>query len=59
MNLRRTVATYEACRPDANADLLAMLRECRATFAFMAGDGDDPANDFIVEIDAVLARVGA
>lgn len=39
--------------------LLEMLRECRATFAFAAGEGDDGANDFIAEIDAVLAKAGA
>lgn len=47
----------------ANADLFAaapemlvMLRECRATLAFAAGDGDDQANQFIAEIDAVMDK---
>jgi hypothetical protein len=51
---------------EANARLIAaapamleMLRECRATFAFAAGEGDDPANDLVAEIDAVLAKAVA
>lgn len=40
----------------AAPELLAMLRECRATFAFAADGDDDPANSLIAEIDAVLAK---
>lgn len=40
----------------AAPEMLAILRECRATLAFAAGDSDDPANDFVAEIDAVLAK---
>lgn len=40
-------------------ELLVMLRECRATFAFAAGEGDDPASQMVAEIDAVLAKAEA
>lgn len=52
-----TAATEDAAQLIAAAPaMLAMLRECRATFAFAASDGDVTANDFIAEIDAVLDK---
>jgi len=46
-------------RVNVHDELMTMLRECRATFAFAAGEGDDPAHQMIAEIDAVLAKAGA
>jgi len=43
----------------AAPDMLAMLRECRATFALAVDGDDDPGNAIVAEIDAVLAKAGA
>jgi hypothetical protein len=43
----------------ADADMAAMLRDCRATFAFAADAGDTEAAQFIEQIDAVLAKAGS
>jgi hypothetical protein len=43
----------------AAPEMLAMLRDCRATFAFALDAGDGEAEQFIAEIDAVLAKAGA
>lgn len=54
---------FQGDEADANARLIAaapemlnMLRECRATFAYAAGDGDGEAHQFVDQIDAVLAK---
>ena len=53
-----SIALAKAIRHRVNVhdDLVAMLRECRATFAFAAADGDVEAHAFIEDIDAVLAK---
>lgn len=40
----------------AAPDMLAMLCDCRATFAFAAEEGDTESAAFIAKIDAVLAK---
>ncbi len=45
-------------RVNVHDELVAMLRDCRATFAFADAAGDAEAAEFISQIDAVLAKAG-